>query len=149
MVKRTKRHNRRGQKGGLFGFFEEEKVEGTGSNNNIATTDTGFFSNLKMPELPNIFTSSTPSSGSTYSSTTPTSTYSSTTPNPYGGRRRSKRMRGGIGASRGLGLTYYATPVDGIQVAEPTYMEYYKGGRRNKSRKCRKTCRKSHRHCRK
>ena len=145
MVKKTKRYNRhRRQKGGLFGFFEEEK-----DINGNATTDTGIFSNLKMPELPNLFSSSTPSSGSTYSSTTPTSTYPTPTSNPYGGRRRSNRMRGGIGASRGLGLSYYASPVDGIQVAEPTYMEYYKGGRRHKSRKCRKTCRKSHRHCRK
>jgi hypothetical protein len=157
MVKKTKRYNRhRRQKGGFLGFFEEEK-----DINGNATTDTGFFSNLKMPELPNLFTSSTPSSGSSYptptsSYPTPTSTYPTPTSsyptpasNSYGGRRRSKRMRGGIGASRGLGLTYYASPVHDIKVAEPTYMEYYKGGRRHKSRKCRKTCRKSHRHCRK
>jgi hypothetical protein len=58
------------------------------------------------------------------------------------------------GGSRGLGLTYYATPVDGIKVAEPTYMEYYTGGKRGKKtrkqhrKKCKKNCRKSHRHIR-
>lgn len=147
MVKRTKRYNRRGQKGGLFGFFEEEK-----DINGNATTDSGFLSNLKMPEISNPFASaSAPVSNPSYPPPYTTSTYPTPASNPYGGRRRSNRMRGGIGTSRGLGLTYYATPVDGIQVAQPTYMEYYKGGRRHKSRKCRKTCRKSHRHrhCRK
>jgi hypothetical protein len=73
-----------------------------------------------------------------------------------GGRRGSRRryQQGG----RGLGLNYYATPVNGLRVAEPTYMEYYKGGKRRntkrrtrrcKSKRCKKTCRKHHRHCRK
>ena len=47
----------------------------------------------------------------------------------FGGRRRrgrSQRQRGGKG---GLGLTYYASPVHGMKVAEPTYWEEYKGGR--------------------
>jgi len=91
------------------------------------------------------------------------------TPNPpqaqqmsaYGGKRRrksmnkSKRMKGGNGR---LGLTYYASPVSGLKVAEPTSWQYYangtnqysvKGGskrRRNqkskKSRKSRKSNRK-------
>jgi hypothetical protein len=45
--------------------------------------------------------------------------------------RRSKfsdrRLRGGKG---GLGLTYYATPVSGLRVAEPTY--WIKGGTRRR-----------------
>lgn len=59
----------------------------------------------------------------------------------FGGRRRarsrgrSQKQRGGKG---GLGLTYYASPVDGMKVAEPTYWEEYKGGRR-RSRTQRKT----------
>ena len=70
----------------------------------------------------------------------------------WGGKRH---MRGG----QGLGLTYYATPVNGLKVAEPTYMEYYTGGRRKRStrkrrsckrrRHCRKTCHKRHKHCKK
>jgi hypothetical protein len=37
-------------------------------------------------------------------------------------RRRSRRMRGG------LGLTYYATPVSGIKVVEPDSWQYYANG---------------------
>lgn len=76
----------------------------------------------------------------------------------YGGKRRrrsmtkSKIMRGGKG---GLGLTYYASPVSGIKVAQPTSWQYYangtnqysvKGGskKRRKGRKSRKS-RKSNR----
>ena len=40
-------------------------------------------------------------------------------------KRRSKTIRGGRG---GLGLTYYATPVSGIKVAEPTTLLYYADG---------------------
>jgi hypothetical protein len=55
----------------------------------------------------------------------------------FGGRRRrrSKARRGLRGGKGGLGLTYYATPVSGIKVAEPTY--WIKGGRRR--RRTRKT----------
>ena len=69
----------------------------------------------------------------------------------YSGGKR--HMKGG----QKFGLNYYATPVTDIKMAEPTYMENYKGGRRRRSRKrrscnkrhrhCRKTCRKGHRHC--
>ena len=74
----------------------------------------------------------------------------------FGGKRGSRRRQQQGG--RGLGLTYYATPVNGLRVAEPTYMEYYKGGKRRntkrrtrrcKSKRCKKTCRKQHRHKRK
>jgi len=48
--------------------------------------------------------------------------------NPTGGRRsRRRKMRGGKGD---LGLMYYATPVSGIQVVEPTY--WIKGGSRKR-----------------
>lgn len=45
----------------------------------------------------------------------------------YGGKRkrRSRSMKGGKG---GLGLTYYATPVSGLRVAEPTTWQYYRNG---------------------
>lgn len=55
------------------------------------------------------------------------------------GRGRSQKQKGGKG---GLGLTYYATPVDGMKVAEPTYWEEYKGGRR-RTRSSRRTQRRS------
>jgi len=60
-------------------------------------------------------------------------------------RRHSRKMRGGKG---GLGLTYYASPVSGLKVAEPTYWEVYgdehimKAG----SRRRRKMTKKSRRH---
>lgn len=48
--------------------------------------------------------------------------------NPTGGRRsRRRKMRGGKGD---LGLMYYATPVSGIKVVEPTY--WIKGGSRKR-----------------
>ena len=55
-----------------------------------------------------------------------------------GGRRRSRQMR--MKGGRGLGLDYYATPVNGIKVAQPTYMEYYKGGKRRRTCKRRRSC---------
>ena len=66
---------------------------------------------------------------------------------PIGGRRRrrGRTMKGGKG---GLGLTYYASPVSGSKVAEPTTWQHYangtnqystKGGsRRRKRRKSRR-----------
>jgi hypothetical protein len=60
---------------------------------------------------------------------------------------KNKTMKGGKG---GLGLTYYATPVSGLNVAEPTSWQYYangtnqytvKGGsKRRHSCKSRKSC---------
>jgi hypothetical protein len=50
----------------------------------------------------------------------------------FGGKRR--RYKGGKG---GLGLTYYASPVDGMKVAEPTYWEEYKGGAKRSRRRSR------------
>lgn len=61
-------------------------------------------------------------------------------------RRRARSMKGGKG---GLGLTYYAAPVSGLKVAEPTTWQYYangvnqysvKGGsRKRRGRKSRRT----------
>lgn len=87
------------------------------------------------------------------SSTVPpdTGSYSSTSAPisvPAGGRRRRRAtsMKGGKG---GLGLTYYATPVSGLKVAEPNLWQFYakgtnqysiKGGsRKRRTRKSRRT----------
>lgn len=35
---------------------------------------------------------------------------------------------------RGVGVADYASPVDGINVAQPTYLENYQGGKRRRSR---------------
>ena len=68
----------------------------------------------------------------------PTGTQS--VPMPMGGkkRRRSRTMKGGKG---GLGLTYYASPVSGIKVAQPTTWINYstKGGSKRRRTNKRKT----------
>ena len=67
-----------------------------------------------------------------------------------GGKRRHKKytLKGG----KSLGLTYYATPVSNMKVAEPTYWEVYangtnqyniKGGSKRKAKKQRKTKRRT------
>ena len=184
MVKKTKRNNRSRKLRGGFSWPWSKKVDEYGNPIVEQEQDTGFFSyftdtgsnpttstsetpatttsylgleNIKMPEMPEF---SNPFSSTDNSTVAPTSytvapkdnsTVAPTT-NPIGGKRRSMRMR--KGGYRGLGLTYYATPVNGIKVAEPTYMEYYTGGKRGKKtrkqmrKKCRKNCRKSHRHIR-
>jgi hypothetical protein len=45
-------------------------------------------------------------------------------------RSRYSSKKGG----RGLGLTYYASPVHDIKTAEPTYLEYYQGGKKYKKK---------------
>jgi hypothetical protein len=66
--------------------------------------------------------------------------------NSVGGRKGKRKGRTMKGGKDGLGLTYYATPVSGLIVAEPTYWinsktnQYIKGGSKRK----RKSSRKSH-----
>lgn len=176
MVKKTKRNNK--LRGGFSWPWSkkvdeygnpvaEEETTGflsyfTGSNQTDqaasapSSTNTSYLGleNIKMPEMPafsNPFASSTTENSTVYPTKNSTVEPMPMT-NSVGGKRRSiRRYKGGY---RGLGLTYYATPVDGIKVAEPTYMEYYTGGKRGKKtrkqmrKKCRKNCRKSHRHIR-
>ena len=58
--------------------------------------------------------------------------------------RRHKRRQTMKGGKNGLGLTYYATPVSGLRVAEPTTWQHYangtnqystKGGKKSRRRK--------------
>ena len=154
---------------GFWSYFTDSNP--TSSTSEVpATSNTNYFGleNIKMPEMPEMPEFSNPFSSTDNSTVAPTSYTVSPTDNStvaptnnstvaptttsFGGKRRSMRMR--KGGYRGLGLTYYATPVDGIKVAEPTYMEYYTGGKRGKKtrkqmrKKCKKKCRKSHRHIR-
>ena len=168
---------RRSQKGGLFGFFESQVVDpnappkqGWGSWFSGATTGaSGALTNV-TDSVTQGASNLGSSIGSTLNSTvdltgsTPTEapvvaepveapvvaepvvsepSIQSSVYNPLGGRRR-RKMKGGKG---GLGLTYYATPVSGLNVAKPTYWipnQSIKGGsrrkrRQRKSRKSRKT----------
>ena len=93
---------------------------------NISNSVSNSFSSLSSY---NPFSSSTDSSTS-YSSPAPASSTTYMPPAVGGrhrrghrGRSRKSKLRGGKG---GLGLTYYATPVSGLKVAEPTY--WIKGG---------------------
>ena len=79
----------------------------------------------------------------------PLTTYQS---NVVGGKRRksvkhrnkSRTRHLARKGGKGLGLTYYASPVSDIKIAEPTYLLNYEGGRRyrHKSPKVRKTSKK-------
>ena len=151
---------------GFFSYFTDTGSNPTTSTSETPATTTSYLGleNIKMPEMPefsNPFSSTDNSTVAPTSYTVAPTSYTvapkdnstvAPTTNPIGGKRRSMRMR--KGGYRGLGLTYYATPVNGIKVAEPTYMEYYTGGKRGKKtrkqmrKKCRKNCRKSHRHIR-
>ena len=111
------RHRKsRSQRGGLFGI-----LEGPSDPNKKSVFDaaSGWFNSAS-------------SSLSTSASPAPPPSQVAL---PAGGSRRRRRMRGGKG---GLGLGYYASPVQGANVAEPT--SWIKGGsRRRKSRKSRRT----------
>ncbi len=159
---------------GFFSYFTDTGSNPTTSTSETPATTTSYLGleNIKMPEMPefsNPFSSTDNSTVAPTSYTVAPTSYTvapkdnstvapkdnSTVASPmnsFGGKRRSMRMR--KGGYRGLGLTYYATPVNGIKVAAPTYMEYYTGGKRGKKtrkqmrKKCRKNCRKSHRHIR-
>lgn len=169
---------RRSQKGGFLGFGESEdpnapsfwskltgwgtsaveKTKEVGSNidtglgnmgtqasNAVSSTFSAVgegFSNL-IPSSSNV--SSPPVASTTTVSSPPVA---STTTGYTGGRRR-RRTRSMKGGKGGLGLTYYATPVSGLAVAEPTSWQFYangtnqysvKGGsRKRRGRKSRRT----------
>ena len=184
MVKITKRYNKsRRQKGGFWPFDTNEEQNGNINEKkpSMLNTVSDWFNTNTASTLPSNTLSNVPSNTNTpdtnsYPSNTNTpdtaSNTSSNTNTPdtnsymrggyepiafnsdiaIAGGKRSRRMKGGY---RGLGLTYYASNVDKYNVAEPTSYLKYTGGKRHKSKKCRKrkkcnkTCNKRHRHCRK
>lgn len=76
------------------------------------------------------------------SSTTPSTTYQSTTPT-YGGRKRTRKMRGGYTDNIALtGLAANAAPITDIKSAQPLTVV---GGKRRKTRRHGKT-HKHHKH---
>lgn len=157
MVKKTRKHRGGGWFDGLFG------TSTTTTSYSTPSTDQGFFSGVT-----NLFSNATQKAKETGSNiinategalssaqqgitsavglnTQPTTYGTSTTTYPtetatYGGkkRRRGRRTKKG---GRGLGLTYYATPIEPgtLKVAQPTYWINVKGGkRRRKTRKHKK-----------
>jgi hypothetical protein len=159
-----KKTKRKIQKGGLFGSFDssqswsnwssglwnktKEKVssgttsietglEGISENTSSSVSSLGTSMSEGLGNL-NPFSSN--------DSSTPDSSTSSFTggkrKHKYGSKRRRKTIKGGKG---GLGLTYYATPVSGIRVAEPTTWQFYENGVNQYSIKGGSKKRRSHR----
>ena len=152
--KRHKKTNKRSQRGGdLTSWFTGTSSTASGYGESYSEKAKKAYNNSmaslgswvgSTPSSSSSYTSSsssyTPSSSSTSSSYTPASaetmtptTRPDTTGLARGGRKR-RKMRGGKG---GLGLTYYATPVSGLNVAKPTYWipnQSLNGGSRRKRR---------------
>jgi hypothetical protein len=153
--KRTKRRN---QRGGAW-YNPMSWFSGTGTEDpdapkkSIVDTITGATTNAVNSNISDSISSTLNTNVDVTGTQQPTGTQSTGTqstdvqsqpvPVPMGGkkRRRSRTMKGGKG---GLGLTYYASPVSGIKVAQPTTWLNYstKGG----SRRRRTNKRKTHRH---
>lgn len=141
MTKKTQKRRHK-MRGGFWPFTSSTDTTSTGSSwtdwfsNKAKQTTNSVESTLGniSSSVTNMASSAMPSSTSSntnMSSTLPSSS-STTTTSVYGGKRRyTKKHRGG----NKLGLTYYATPVSGIKMAEPTY--WIKGGKRRR-RKTRK-----------
>ena len=142
------RKTRRSQKGGLFGFFESppdpyapkkpsfwESITGSGTSTTPSyqspNQSSSFFGSSSPSANQNssfLGPSQNQNSGyGSFQSPARSSGYGS----GYGGKRgkqtmtKGKTMKGGKG---GLGLTYYASPVSGLQVADPTSWQYYANG---------------------
>jgi hypothetical protein len=74
------------------------------------------------------------------SSSSNDSTISTSSNSTIGGRKRTRRMKGGYSKMGGPeNLAYYADPVNGLKVAAPTYWVASKGGSKRRSQKERKT----------
>lgn len=126
-----------------FGLNTTENFLGTTATN-ATNAVSNAAENVKNSVLGLVSSNGTPPTTSTTISPT---TYSTTAVSEGGRRRKGARnMKGGKG---GLGLTYYASPVSGLKVAEPTSWQFYangtnqysvKGGsRKRKGRKSRRT----------
>jgi hypothetical protein len=114
------------QRGGfLDGLFGSSDPNAPKKDSWWSSASSSMPSMSTMPSMPSFSSSST----------APAPAPPAAVPPAVSGGRRRRHMRGGKG---GLGLTYYASPVEGSNVAEPTY--WIRGGtRRRKSRKSRRT----------
>ena len=137
----------------------------SGANNLISSAATGITSGTQSAwdSTKNMMSSNVDLTGSTPTTTGSTSGIPPAGTQPAGtqpttgaimGGRRRRRARGRTmkGGKGGLGLTYYASPVSGLKVAEPTYWvnsntnQSIKGGSKSKRRKSSRKSRKSRRH---
>ena len=162
MTKHTnKRTKRRSQKGGILGFGDSAPSEGaeepgifsntissaTDATKNILDSTEGYLQGAK-DKTGSLFGDIKNKSSSMFSGWFSSSDNTTTGSAAIGGKRKRnvRSMKGGKG---GLGLTYYASPVSGLRVAEPTSWQFYangtnqysvKGGsRKRRGRKSRRT----------
>ena len=119
--RKTKRRQRGG---GLFDWFSSSSTSSEpGMLDKTKNMFSGWFSSAPEPAPEPALTNYEPAPAPE-----PAPTNNDANQYSMGGRRsRRRKMRGGKGD---LGLMYYATPVSGIQVVEPTY--WIKGGSRKR-----------------
>ena len=130
-----------------FGTTSGTGLLSTAENNlssfasNISNTTSQALNNISSPSTYQPSSSSTyqPSSYSTPAAAPAVPANNDNLVETYGGkrRRRTLKMKRQMKGGRGLGLSYYATPVSGLNMAEPTYFMKY-GGKRRKSRRHKK-----------
>ena len=120
MVRRTRQRQRQRQRGG-FGFWPFDSDPAPVTTAPVTTEPVGFVDDVtksskdllgKGYNILNSFVKEDPEASNVPQKFAPI-------------------QRGG----RPLGLTYYATAVNDIKMAEPTYMEYYKGGSKRRKRR--------------
>ena len=134
--RRMNRTKKRRQRGGFWPFTSSEP----GATSTSSWTS--WFSNKAKEttnSVENTLGNLSSSFSNTFSSSSEPQTIQPTTSSmpmqtSYGGKtkrrhkRNSKRTKRRMRGGNKLGLTYYATPVSGIKMAEPTY--WIKGGKR-------------------
>lgn len=134
--RRMNRTKKRRQRGGFWPFTSSEP----GATSTSSWTS--WFSNKAKEttnSVENTLGNLSSSVSNTFSSSSEPQTIQPTTSSmpmqtSYGGKtkrrhkRNSKRTKRRMRGGNKLGLTYYATPVSGIKMAEPTY--WIKGGKR-------------------
>lgn len=134
--RRMNRTKKRRQRGGFWPFTSSEP----GATSTSSWTS--WFSNKAKEttnSVENTLGNLSSSVSNTFSSSSEPQTIQQTTSSmpmqtSYGGKtkrrhkRNSKRTKRRMRGGNKLGLTYYATPVSGIKMAEPTY--WIKGGKR-------------------
>lgn len=115
------------------GMFSDALSSVTGATSNLVSGSESYLQGAKEKSSSWFSGISNPFSSSSQAATVEVEPVENTSSyNATGGRRRSRkmrrrRMRGGKG---GLGLTYYATNVSDIKMAEPT--NWIKGGSRRR-----------------
>lgn len=143
----TKRKSRKQQKGGDWNPMTWFSTSSTQSwkdyFSNLGTKTTEGVGNLTN-NIENAITDMSTFQSEPAPTTQTAPTQPAPTTQTFGGRSKRKRQKRRRTMKGGLGLTYYATPVSGLRVAEPTTWQHYangtnqystKGGKKSRRRK--------------